>query len=115
MCKLHWDEVASSPHDEWLAYYKLLLHTRMQRIVPHLRSAMRVGSFEVIGTNVLRVDWTLADDASLHLLANFDSGRAHRAPRPAGELVFSTDPHHAESDSYLLPPRSAAWLLQAAR
>jgi maltooligosyltrehalose trehalohydrolase len=114
MCKLHWDETTRAPHDEWLRFYRHLLHLRAEHVVPHLNGAHTLGTFEIIGSTVLSVDWALADGVRLHLRTNVDAARSHRIPRPSGEMFFSTDAHHAESQEYVLPPRSTVWHVETA-
>ena len=86
LARLPWAELGSEPHAGWLAWYRRVLATRRERILPLLpRIGGGAGSFEVIGPMALRVAWrarrrSLADGARQSL------GRAragHRRRRTA--------------------------------
>ena len=66
------------PHDEWLQFYRQLLHLRAEQVVPHLHGAHTLGTFEIISSTVLCIDWLLADGVKLRLRTNVDAARSHR-------------------------------------
>ena len=89
---LNWAETGQAPHAAWLALYRELLALRHRHLVPHLAGMRAGGSFALIDDGGLRVDWTLGDGASLHLLANFGGAGCAGVVRPAGDLVYASDP-----------------------
>jgi maltooligosyltrehalose trehalohydrolase len=77
--KLSWAERDEAAHAEWRAWVEDLLEQRKSMIVPHLGGTSHGGTSRV-EDGVLRVDWTLADGARLHLAANFGPPRTIAAP-----------------------------------
>ena len=68
---LRWDELEQEDHAAWLALYRELLRMRHERVVPLLRGLSgRCGQYEVLGPGALKISWTLAEGAKLHLAAN---------------------------------------------
>jgi maltooligosyltrehalose trehalohydrolase len=94
--KLPWQQRDDAPHAAWHAFVAGLLATRVAHIVPHLGGSARGGRHRVDG-QLLQVDWTLADGARLHAVANFGSaiGRALPAGTPLHLQRVATGPHGA--------------------
>lgn len=69
--QLHWEELGRPEHAAWLSFYRQLLAVRRERIVPLLQGLSgRCGTYEVLGPGSLKIEWTLAHGAKLHLSAN---------------------------------------------
>jgi maltooligosyltrehalose trehalohydrolase len=114
---LDWSAPESSPHREWLAFYRDLIALRRREIVPRL-GGMRGHAAErhVLGKNALRVEWRLGDGSFLTLLANYGHTPVEAPPiEPGSELLLATSQDDARSDRRQLPPRSVAFYLRKGR
>jgi maltooligosyltrehalose trehalohydrolase len=108
--KLDWNRFASSRHQEWLEFYRELLHVRREKIVPHLQGATGESArVEMVGSRAFCVSWRLDRSAKLSVLANFGDDDLSAFPSPSGTLIYST----GESSIHKLDPWSVAWFLQA--
>ena len=108
--KLDWNCFASSRHQEWLEFYRELLHVRQEKIVPHLQGATGESTrVEMVGSRAFRVSWQLDRSAKLSVLANFGDDDLSAFPSPSGTLIYST----CGSSIHKLDPWSVAWFLQA--
>jgi maltooligosyltrehalose trehalohydrolase len=88
--KLDWaekDKAAGAAHRK---FYQTLLKIRHTEIVPRLsQMAHNTGQYEVVGGQVLRVQWALGDGSILHLVANFAGKAADGVYLPPGRHLWS--------------------------
>jgi 1,4-alpha-glucan branching enzyme len=105
--RLAWQEIAASPHREWLGFVRSLLALRWRHIVPRLAGTRGSGSFECVAPGALAVHWTLGDGARLHLAANLAPVTARMAPAP-GVPIYA----HGRS-GHLLAPWAVAWTIES--
>jgi malto-oligosyltrehalose trehalohydrolase len=70
--RLDWQEVGRRGHVRWLARYRRILAIRRREIMPRLRGmAGFAGTYRVLGTKSVIVEWRLGDGSRLRLIANF--------------------------------------------
>jgi len=98
--RLQWQERERSPHREWLAYIRELLHVRAQHVAPRI-PAIAPGSarYEVRGAHVC-VQWPVGTREVLQLDANLGDPPCHLAGTPL-EIIYSTAQSNAVRE---LPP-----------
>jgi len=111
--KLNWAERELSPHRERLAQLRELLEIRHRQLVPHLAAARHGGRFE-IANGVLRVDWPLAQQATLRLALNLSDSEATLARLPAGRRLYALGAQPAQG-GLRMPPCSVYVALEAGR
>jgi maltooligosyltrehalose trehalohydrolase len=105
MSRLDWTEPGKEAHSLWLTRYRRLLGIRASAIVPRLVGVPSFeGSYQVLGSKALSVQWQLGDGSRLLLLANFSD---EPAPVPGdfatGETVYSSaDPGSPFSATFVL-------------
>jgi hypothetical protein len=88
---------------------------RRRDIVP-LIPAIRSGKCGLLKNNAFGVDWTLADDSILHLIANLTPEPAPIVGRAAGRVIFATHPDiRGAISNNELAPWSVTWLLERGR
>lgn len=113
--KLAWDEPGRAPHSEWLALYRELIGLRHRHIVPRLAGMRSGGEFEILGGEVLRVEWTLGEGSRLHLLANLSDASCGAIPVPPGEVIYASDlPPEGDLAAHILPACTAVVTLERA-
>ena len=91
--KLRWEEIAQSPHRQWLADIRDLLTRRQEHLVPLLHSPCKAGTYECDG-DTLRVCWSFDQGNGLplvswQLLAHFGTSDNPAAAAPSGRMVYS--------------------------
>jgi maltooligosyltrehalose trehalohydrolase len=107
--KLDWDAADSGEHARWLALYRELLLIRHRDIIPRLAGiGGHAGRFEVIETAAVRVDWNLADNSRLSLLANLKSEPAAPTSSIPGRVIWTAQPQHTALAAW-----QAIWTLDA--
>jgi len=114
--KLDWECLDAVPHADWLGRYRNLLVLRFDQIVPRLAGMQgNAGTFRLIRTQGLWVQWRLGDGSTLTLVANpgDSSLPVTVADLPAGKPLY-TYPSALTIDSTTdrLPPWCVAWFLQ---
>src|SRR5256886_2080878 len=111
--KLDWRSLDVPTHQFWLTFYHDLLTLRRDTIVPHLRNLSgRSGSFTLGESNSLAVDWKLAGEVTLRLIANLTPDSVTPPPAPTGRLIYSTIEGMTEKlDTGKMPPWSVVWFL----
>ena len=111
--KLDWENSSAPEHSEWFNFYRELLAIRHSRIVPLLRGiGHNFAGYHVAETGALSVDWTLAEEQHLRLLANPGSRTLSGVTQIEGEPLFSTKGATAALNDHQLPPWSVVWTLQ---
>lgn len=76
-CVLDWRAPGRAPHAAWLDYYRALLATRREHVIPLLpHIGGDAGRYETVGTTAVAVHWTLDDGRVLTLTANFSDDPA---------------------------------------
>ena len=110
--KLDWKTLDEPTHQSWFSFYRDLLALRRDTIVPHLQNLSgRSASFTLGENNSLAVNWKLADEATLSLIANLNPNSVTPPTAPAGRLIYSTVEDitdKLESDSSAgVPPASS--------
>jgi len=68
--KLPWDELQDLEREEWFDWFRRLLATRKEIIVPLHEYLEQGGSFQVVGPGCVSVKWQLSETAWLVLAAN---------------------------------------------
>jgi maltooligosyltrehalose trehalohydrolase len=111
--KLDWISLNEPTHHSWLSFYRDLLALRRNTIVPQLRNLSgRSASFALGESNSLAVDWKLADEVTLRLIANLSPNPVTPPAAAVGRLIYSTREDIAEKlDTGKMPPWSVAWFL----
>ncbi len=113
---LRWEDLAREPYRGLLAHYRELLRIRHREIVPRLAGAPGgAARRRTLGPGSLRVDWELADDARLTLLANLADAPLVDAPSaPPGRLLAATPGDFGEvlADGRLPAWSAATWLAE---
>ena len=88
---LHWSEQAGLEHNDWLTFYRKLIELRHTEIIPCLGLLSGIQSHYHLPTEyVLSVEWVLAKDVRLNLLANFGDEPFLKVKNPPGRLLFSS-------------------------
>jgi 1,4-alpha-glucan branching enzyme/maltooligosyltrehalose trehalohydrolase len=107
--KLDWAALRGDPAVQWLAFYQSLLMTRRQWIVPLLDQGIEgVGTTHQEGTTVV-VEWKLAREAKLRLMANLSAAPGAFVPRSdKAETIFSLGGLANEQ----LPPWGILWRIE---
>jgi len=107
--KLDWAALRGDPAVQWLAFYQSLLMTRRQWIVPLLDQGIEgVGTTHQEGTTVV-VEWKLAREAKLRLMANLSASPGAFVPRSdKAETIFSLGGLANEQ----LPPWGILWRIE---
>jgi 1,4-alpha-glucan branching enzyme/maltooligosyltrehalose trehalohydrolase len=107
--KLDWAALRGDPAVQWLAFYQSLLMTRRQWIVPLLDQGIEgVGTTHQEGTTVV-VEWKLAREAKLRLMANLSPAPGAFVPRSdKAETIFSLGGVANEQ----LPPWGILWRIE---
>src|SRR2546430_1710050 len=113
--KLDWRSLDEPTHQFWLTFYHDLLTLRRDTIVPHLRNLSgRSGSFTLGESNSLAVDWKLAGEVTLRLIANLSPDSVTPPAAPTRRLIYSTIEGMTEKlDTGKMPPWSVAWFLHS--
>jgi len=111
--KLDWRSLDEPTHQFWLTFYHDLLTLRRDTIVPHLRNLSgRSGSFTLGESNSLAVDWKLAGEVTLRLIANLSPDSVTPPAAPTRRLIYSTIEGMTEKlDTGKMPPWSVVWFL----
>ena len=111
--KLDWRSLDEPTHQFWLTFYHDLLTLRRDTIVPHLRNLSgRSGGFTLGESDSLAVDWKLAGEVTLRLIANLSPDSVTPPAAPTGRLIYSTIEGMTEKlDTGKMPPWSVAWFL----
>ena len=108
--KLQWDEIGAEPHAEWLSFYRQILQTRQQSLVPLLtRIAEGAGSYTVVGPRCLEVRWTL-DRGELCLQANLAGIPSPSFKALEGETIWQEGSILSATE---LGPWSVRWSISA--
>jgi 1,4-alpha-glucan branching enzyme len=116
MSRLDWAEPHREPHSCWLARYRQLLEIRRREIVPRLAGmGSHAGSYGVLGSRAVSIEWRLGDGSRLLLLANFarEQRVAITENFAKGRIVYSSTAAGAPlSTTFFLiePPRNEAGL-----
>jgi len=107
--KLDWAGLRGDPAVQWLAFYQSLLMTRRQWIIPLLDQGIEgVGTTHQEGTTVV-VEWKLAREAKLRLMANLSPAPGAFVPRSdKAETIFSLGGVANEQ----LPPWGILWRIE---
>jgi maltooligosyltrehalose trehalohydrolase len=111
--KVDWKTLDEPTHQSWLSFYRDLLALRRDTIVPHLQNLSgRSASFTLGENNSLAVDWKLAGEVTLRLIANLSPNSVTPPTAPAGRLIYSTVEGMTEKlATGQPPPWSVAWFL----
>ncbi len=111
MSRLDWSEPVQPVHARWLARYRKLIDIREREIVPRLTELPHFGGhYRVLAPKAVMVEWQLADQSQLVLLANFSE---HAVAPPAeakeGRPLYSSAAAGAASSAsfFLLAPAGA--------
>ncbi|MDZ4835039.1 MAG: malto-oligosyltrehalose trehalohydrolase [Candidatus Melainabacteria bacterium] len=117
-CKLNWEELRESQHEEWFEFYKRLIALRKLSIVPLLDQIdVAEKSWTITEEGLLDCRWSVANGQELKLLANpSDTGATspvYKASEFYEENVLFQIPQNATADIALgtVPPWTVVWLL----
>lgn len=108
--KLDWSRLESKNAREWLAFYRMLLAIRRERIIPLLsKSTGSAGRLRRHGEPIT-IEWKVARGTTLSLTANLSDKPGAMAPMTEEnqELLFSLRAVPSKS----MPPWSVLWCLQ---
>jgi maltooligosyltrehalose trehalohydrolase len=92
MSRLDWQEPRREPHARWLACYRRLLEIRKAEIIPRLADIPPfAGTYRVLGSKAVSVEWQLGNRSHLLLLINF-AGEAVAVPWDAANtrVIYSS-------------------------
>ena len=104
---LNWQDVAGS---EWLEFYRDLLSTRKETVVPVLpQIGGNAGQYELKGRNAVLVRWRLGDGSTLVLAANLSDGAVKNFPAPHGTVLWQEGPCGPEGE---LGPWAVNWWIE---
>lgn len=107
--QLRWEESQGEGHAALLDWYRRVIATRMDRVVPLLRGLVcSCGHAEVIGPGALTVRWTLAGGQRLHLAANLCGSETGGYPAVPGEEFWLEGWAH----DGVLGPWSVRWSIE---
>lgn len=107
--KLDWTASERDPHAGWLRLYRELLALRHREIVPRLAGiGGHAGRYTRLGDAAVRVEWTLADGATLTLIANLKADATPAAALSPGRTLWSARP----SSPTELPPWQTIWTIR---
>jgi maltooligosyltrehalose trehalohydrolase len=107
--RLDWQEPGQEPHSPWLARYRRLLELRKIEIVPRLGGLSPFGgSYQMLGTKAVIVEWRMRDGSALSLFANFAD---EAVPIPGnianGRMIYSSvEPGKPLSATFFFLPLS---------
>jgi malto-oligosyltrehalose trehalohydrolase len=88
--QLRWEEIASSPHADWLDWYRRVLGVRRESIVPLLAGLSEsCGHYEVIAPGALTARWRLGEGAELKLAANLCGQARSGFPQEDGQILWT--------------------------
>jgi len=112
--KLRWQE--AERENEWLELYRRCLSARRTYLSAHLAQQTPSGAFAVEGEQLLAVDWSLGEAASLHLRANFSADPSPPLQRPHGQAIFQSEAMPPEASGLIrLAPYAVVWTLDTQR
>ncbi len=107
--KLRWEEREGAGHAEWLDWYRRILRTRREAIVPCLRELHATpGSYHVAGPRQLEVRWSLGGQ-TLRMRGNFCANESACFHRRRGEQLWLEG---TEPSGHCLGPWSVAWTVE---
>jgi maltooligosyltrehalose trehalohydrolase len=111
--KLDWKILDEPTHQSWLSFHRDLLTLRRNTIIPHLQNLSGgSASFMVGQNNSLAVDWKLANQVTLRLIANLSPNSVTPPAAPTGRLIYPTvEGMAAKLDTGKMPPWSVTWFL----
>ncbi|AMM26826.1 malto-oligosyltrehalose trehalohydrolase [Variovorax sp. PAMC 28711] len=109
--KLKWEEREQSPHREFMAHIAQLLAIRHRALVPRLAGQPRGGRHWRDG-EALRVEWPLANGATLQLLAHFGTQKASGIRQLAGQAIYTDGITTDLNDTLSMAPGSVCITLQ---
>src|ERR1700761_6123215 len=110
---LDWSKPGTAPFEDWLDFYRRVLATRKQDIIPLIPQIRFGACIKLESTGALAVDWGLSDGSTLHLIANLSDEPAPIVGRTAGRLIYATHPNiRATVTKNELAAWSVTWLLE---
>jgi maltooligosyltrehalose trehalohydrolase len=111
--KLDWGCVQTTPHIQWLDFYRELLCFRRNEIVPLISDIVAgSGKFKVIADEAVSVNWQLTTDASLEVIANFGSAEFALSAVSREKLLYTTAEDRARiTERREIPGLCVAWFL----
>src|SRR5690554_698297 len=98
---------------EWLEFYRSLLHIRQQKIVPHLPNSSSAGASQ-LAARALSASWLLGDQSELRIELNLGDTKVTGSARAPGEhCLFRHGIDEATRSEERLPPRTIVVTLTA--
>ena len=109
--KLNWSKLESANAREWLAFYRMLLAIRRERIIPLLPGSMGCAGIARQDGEQVIVEWKVARGTTLSLAANLSDrpGTMAKTVDEDEEPLFSL----RAVPGKLMPPWSVIWSLSA--
>jgi maltooligosyltrehalose trehalohydrolase len=89
--KLDWSEAGTPAGKHWYAFYSRCLALRLAHVVPRLHDILPGGTFETVGSTLLRVRWMLGAGGALHFGANFGAAPMTAVEPLPGAPFYTTD------------------------
>lgn len=110
---LNWLDCDRPEHASWLTLYRELLALRHRYIVPCLSGLIQQpAAFNQLGGHGLKVNWILADNTQLSLIANLGDEVLSGCSFSPWKLLYATHSTSCGlSDIDVLPPWSVIWYL----
>jgi maltooligosyltrehalose trehalohydrolase len=108
--KLAWDELRDPSHRGWLAWYRKIVATRRERILPLLSRLHRGGSFQIVGEGAVLVRWALGDAETLVLAANLSGEAVSGFPPRQGAVIWQEGA--VQDAGATLLPWTALWYVR---
>jgi malto-oligosyltrehalose trehalohydrolase len=114
--KLDWQKVQEPAHAKWLELYRRLLAIRQRDIVPIIPDIKRGRCIRLENNGAFAVDWQVAEQSMLHLIANLSDQPLPIVSPPAGRMIYATHPNiRSAVQRNSLEPWSVTWLFERAR
>lgn len=109
--KLDWQQATSGVHGEWIDWYKRILATRKNSIVPLInRIVGSAATYSVVRTGAIMVRWRIVDGPALWLAANLSNESTDGFSDLNGDLLWQEGPEPAHLTMY---PWSVRWFIRA--
>lgn len=109
--QLRWDEIAEPAHAARLDWYRRLLHTRRQFVIPLLGGlSSSCGTTRIIAASAFTIEWNVADGARLILAANLCARTREGFPEARGRMIWET----ASNSRGAFGPWSVRWTVEQA-
>lgn len=109
--RLDWNQLNQPEYHDWLRFHRELLALRRDQLAPRLSAGpARLQQCERLTAKTFILEWTLADNSELVLLANLADDALPVSELPPQPLLYCT--HEPDQLRRQLPSWSVAWHLR---